>query len=211
MLPKLLSLVLLGLGVFVLMQVVLPLVEYKTWEVQALDKNSLLVSPQGGGEVKGVSIKNTSNFSAFISDNKTPFVPYSFFTLTIPALRINDLRIKVSSNDVETSPAQLPGTAFPGEKGNVFVSGHSSLPQVSSSKIKPEFRMLTNIKKGDQIFINAGGQEFTYTVEGLRIVDPKEISVINPPDATGRYLTLMTCVPPGLNTKRLIVLSKLQQ
>jgi LPXTG-site transpeptidase (sortase) family protein len=40
-------------------------------------------------------------------------------------------------------------------------------------------------------------------------VDPKDVSVINPPDGSGRYLTLMTCVPPGFNAKRLIVLAKL--
>ncbi|OGE30907.1 hypothetical protein A2631_04465 [Candidatus Daviesbacteria bacterium RIFCSPHIGHO2_01_FULL_44_29] len=194
------------------MQVALPFIEYQTWEVQAIDKNSLLVSPQALGEVKGVSIKDTGDFSAFISDNAAPdYISYSFFNISIPSLRIDDLKIKVSSNDVEAGPAQLPGTAFPGERGNIFVSGHSSLPQLSLRQVKPPFSVLPKIKRGDQIFVNAGGQEFTYIVEGLRIVDPKEISVINPPDAMGRYLTLMTCVPPGLNTKRLIVLSKLQQ
>ena len=33
--------------------------------------------------------------------------------------------------------------------------------------------------------------------------------VLNPPDNKGRYITLMTCYPPGLNFKRLIVLGKM--
>jgi sortase A len=69
---------------------------------------------------------------------------------------------------------------------------------------------LLKIKKGDEINIETPGQLFTYVVQGMKVVDPKDVSVINPPDQVGRYLTLMTCVPPGYNVKRLIVLAKLK-
>lgn len=213
-LVKLFSFVLLGIGVFILVQVSLPFLAYQVWEIQSLDKSSLLVSPTQSlvEEIEGVSVREIGDFPAFIS-TKTDLdmAPYKEFFLTIPSLKIKDLKVSVSSNDFDQNPAQLPGTALPGERGNVFITGHSSLPQVTkANNPKLPFFNLPSIKKHSEIKILAGGQEFNYVVEGLKIVDPKEVSVINPPDQLGRYLTLMTCVPPGFNSKRLVVLAKLK-
>ncbi len=214
MLVKLFSLLLLGVGVFILVQVSLPFLAYKVWEVQSLDKSSLLVSPSQDqqSQISGILVKEVGDFPAFISSIPSLVeFPYQEFFLTIPSLKIKDLKVSVASNDFDQNPAQLPGTAFPGEKGNVFITGHSSLPQVTkANNPRLPFFNLPNIKKQDEIKVLAGGQEFEYVVQGLKIVDPKEVGVINPPDLTGRYLTLMTCVPPGFNSKRLIVLAKLK-
>ena len=121
------------------------------------------------------------------------------------------MTVKVYSNEFEKSLAQLPGTALPGERGNVFISGHSSISATFQSKGSRAFLVdLPKVKKGDSIFVNASGQDYEYVVEGIKIVDPKDTWVISPPDMEGRYLSLMTCVPPGFNTKRLIVLAKLK-
>lgn len=213
MLVKLLSLLTLGAGVFILVQVSLPFLAYKVWEIQSLDKASLLVSPSQDLEerIEGISVMEIGDFPAFISSIPASPFPYKDFSITIPSLKIKDLTVSVSSNDFDQNPAQLPGTALPGEKGNVFITGHSSLPQVTKpNNPKLPFFNLPNIKKQDEIKVVAGGQEFSYIVQGLKIVDPKEVGVINPPDLTGRYLTLMTCVPPGFNSKRLVVLAKLK-
>ena len=83
------------------------------------------------------------------------------------------------------------------------------LPNLASKESKAFFAKLPNVKKGDEVIVDALGQRYVYTVSELKIVDPKDISVIMPPDSTGRYISLMTCVPPGFNTKRLIVIGKL--
>ena len=57
--------------------------------------------------------------------------------------------------------------------------------------------------------INAGGTNFKYKVIELKIVSPNDLSVIYPVDNLGRYISLMTCVPPGINTKRLVVTGKM--
>lgn len=214
MLVKLFSLVLLGMGVFILVQVSLPFLAYQVWEIQSLDKSSLLVSPTQSlmQEIEGVSVREIGDFPAFISTKTaSDSPPYKDFYLSVPSLKIKDLKVSVSSNDFDQNPAQLPGTAFPGERGNVFITGHSSLPQVTRpNNPRLPFFNLPSIKKAAEIKVVAGGQEFNYVVEGLKIVDPKEVSVISPPDQLGRYLTLMTCVPPGFNSKRLVVLAKLK-
>lgn len=211
MLLKLLSLLSLGVGVFIIIQLVMPLVAFATWEVQAVDKDSVLVSPAQQTTVQGVSVQTQGNFPAFISSNAQTDLPYQSFLLSIPSIKVTDMTVRVASNDFNNTPAQLPGTALPGERGNVFISGHSSLPQLlKSSGAKAVFSTLPGIKKDDDIYIQAGGQSYHYVVQGLKIVDPSEVSVLNPPDNEGRYLSLMTCVPPGFNLKRLVVLAKLQ-
>lgn len=213
MFPKLFSLALLGVGVFVLIQVVMPFTSYKLWEMTVYNQNTSLISPNlSTGNVLGVSVQSTENFPAFVSNNfREGTTPYKEFRLSIPSINIDNVKVAVESNNFDQSLAQLPGTALPGEKGNVFISGHSSLPQLyNPSNFKTIFTHLPDIKRGDQIIVEAGGEYFHYEVSGLKIVNPKEVGVIKPPDSQGRYLTLMTCVPPGFYIKRLIVLATLQ-
>jgi LPXTG-site transpeptidase (sortase) family protein len=212
MLPKVVSLGLLGLGVFILVQVIMPVVAFKSWEIFALDRNQMLVNPipSQGSDVLGVSIQKVGDFPAFISDRKN-YTFYNDFKLSVPSINLSNARVLVESNDFDYTLAQLPGTALPGERGNVFVTGHSSLPvDVSHTGGIAYFVNLLKVKKGDDINIEVPGQSFTYVVEGMKVVDPEDVSVLNPPDPVGRYLTLMTCVPPGYNVKRLIVLAKLK-
>jgi LPXTG-site transpeptidase (sortase) family protein len=156
-------------------------------------------------------VASVNDVPVFISSNKRN-APYPEFSLTIPKLKLDQIKVLVASNDFEENLAQLPGTALPGERGNVFVSGHSSIARSLELKDHRAFFVnLPNIKKGDEVYLDAVGQRYTYEVIGTKIVDPKDTAVINPPDSEGRYLTLMTCVPPGFNTKRLIVLARLKQ
>jgi LPXTG-site transpeptidase (sortase) family protein len=216
MIKKGLSLLLLGIGVFVLMQVAMPFIAFKSWELFAFENETMLIDPHpssridGGALVSGVAIEEVNNFPAFVVASANPHnLPYKLFKITIPKMKLEGAKTLVWSNDFERNLAHLPGTPLPGEKGNVFVTGHSTLPQPVKNE-KAIFANLPNLKKGDEIFIEAAGQTFTYVVEGLKIVDPKDVSVINPPDPRGRYLTLMTCVPPGFNTKRLVVIAKIK-
>lgn len=214
MLHKLIPLLFLGVGIFLLVQVVMPLISFKIWEAFVYtQQNVALVSPYPDTKaVLGVSIQNKDNFPAIISNNKrTTPAPYETFTLSIPSIKLENAEVLVDDNTFDTHLSHLPGSALPGERGNVFISGHSSLPQFfKSDNYKAIFSKLPDVKKGDVILVDTGGQKFEYIVDGLKIVDPKETWVINPPDQTGRYLSLMTCVPPGLQLKRLVVLAKLK-
>ncbi len=191
----------------------MPLISFKIWEMVTYSQNQALISPAPSGNTAGISIKNVgNNFPALFSTNQRPTsAPYHEFKISTPSIKLNQIKVVVDTNDFEKNLAHMPGTALPGEKGNVFITGHSSLPQLfRPGNFKAIFANLPNIKKGDEILVEAGGQKFTYVVEGLKVVDPAETWVINPPDSSGRYLTLMTCVPPGLYLKRLIVLTTLK-
>ena len=210
---KLLPLILLGVGVFILVQVVLPPLAFQVWQATALKGEALLVDPSkldNSSQVLGVSVSQVGNFPALVGSTTTD-APYNQFTLSAPSIKLKDTKVLVNSNDFEQSLAHLPGSALPGERGNVFITGHSFLTQFfSPTNFQAIFANLPNLKKGDEISLSAPSGSFTYTVVGLKVVDPSDTSVVNPPDEQGRYLSLMTCVPPGFNTKRLIVLAKLR-
>lgn len=214
MVKHVLPLAFLGVGVFILVQVIMPLLSYKLWEITSYRENIALISPTfENQQVLGVSLKNIDgSFPAFVSDyQRTTPVPYSEFNISVPSIKLENIKVMVDTNSFEQNLAHMPGTSLPGERGNVFITGHSSLPQFyRPGNFKAIFANLPKVKKGDEILVEASGQKFAYVVQGLKIVDPKETWVINPPDSSGRYLTLMTCVPPGLYLKRLIVLAELK-
>jgi LPXTG-site transpeptidase (sortase) family protein len=209
---KIIPIIFLAVGIFLLLQVALPLISFKVWEIKNLKAENLLVSPQNLSEtdILGISIETgDGNFPAIVSNvTRREAATYSFFYLTVPRLGIAETQVLVDSNELSKGLVHLPGSALPGERGNIFISGHSRLPQFSGKDQKAFFANLTDLKKGDEIQLSAESGQFKFQVIGMKVVDPKDLSVITPPDTQHRYITLMTCVPPGLNTKRLVVLGR---
>lgn len=207
--PKLIAVGFLSIGIFMLMQVILPVISFQIWEIGQNYRSQNLVSPTKSADVLGISIQNKDSFPAFVSSVKRRSEPnYDSFSLSIPKLKIEKEKVLVDTNDVSKGLAHLPGSSLPGEKGNIFISGHSALSQLFSLKSVP-FSKLSDLKKGDQIILETSGAKFTYEVADFKIVSPSDLSVLQAPDDRGRYISLMTCVPPGLNFKRLVVLGKM--
>ncbi len=100
-----------------------------------------------------------------------------------------------------------PGTAEPGDKGNVFLTGHSSNVFWEKSIYNSVFALLPRIEEGDDIYITFEQQNYHYRVTSKREVSPKDVSVLEQGD--GHSLTMMTCTPVGTNLKRLVVTAEL--
>jgi sortase A len=77
----------------------------------------------------------------------------------------------------------IPGTALPGQPGNVGISGHRDT----------FFRPLRNIRRNDIITLTTLRAEYRYRVVSTRIVSPHEVAVLGP--AANEVLTLITCYP----------------
>lgn len=201
----------LSIGIFLLMQVILPIASFQIWEFGQKYNNSLLVSPNfpKKGQVLGVSIQNNDNFPAIVSNlTRISKVSYSEFRLSVPRLKMEGASVFVDSNELSKGLVHLPGSSLPGEKGNVFISGHSAASQFFSFKNAP-FAKLQDLKIGDSIVVETDNTKYVYQVTELKVVSPSDLSVISAPDSVNRFISLMTCVPPGLNFKRLIVLGKM--
>lgn len=208
---KVVALIFLSAGIFILMQVILPIINFQIWALTQKYNQQILISPKENinKQVLGISVQNRDNFPVLTSSLKRiSQAAYNKFSLTVPRLKIEKLDVFVDTNDLSQGLAHLPGSALPGEKGNVFISGHSALSQFFDLR-SATFSRLSELKKGDPIVVETLGTKFIYEVFDFKIVDPSDLSVVTAPDTLGRYISLMTCVPPGLNFKRLVVLGKM--
>ncbi len=79
----------------------------------------------------------------------------------------------------------IPGTARPGERGNMALAGHRD----------SFFRALRHIRAGDTIRISTPGRHYEYRVASTEVVRPEETRVLDPTAET--VLTLVTCYPFG--------------
>lgn len=96
-----------------------------------------------------------------------------------------------------------PGTAEPGQKGNVFLTGHSSFYWWVKSDYKTVFTLVPQLVNGDEIIVYHKGIRYTYKVDDIREVQPTDVSVLRPTDKP--VVTLSTCVPVGTAYRRKIV------
>jgi sortase A len=135
----------------------------------------------------------------------------SFYTLSIPRLKIEGAAVAIGGEDLSDTLIQYPGTALPGKTGNAVIFGHSILPQFYNPKdYLAIFSTLPTLSKGDEINIDYDGVAYLYRVEDMFEVAPTDIQVLEQ-DRTDSFLTLVTCTPPGdpRKPKRLIVRARI--
>ena len=133
------------------------------------------------------------------------------FYLSVPKLGIDKAEVSTNSGDLKPDKmiGHYKGSGIPGESGNVFLYGHSVLPWFFNPKNPMTiFSTLPDLTVGDKISVFFEAKEYIYKVESLKTVNPNEVNPLWKPEGGGKYITLMTCVPPGLKTKRLLVVAK---
>ena len=90
----------------------------------------------------------------------------------------------------------VPGTALPGERGNVAITGHRDT----------FFRALRNIREGDEVTLTTLNGAYHYRIDSMKVVGAEDTEVLNHSDES--ILTLVTCYPfyfVGPAPKRFIV------
>ena len=107
-------------------------------------------------------------------------------------------------NALKFGAVHYPGTAEPGQIGNVFITAHSSNYPWVKSDYNAAFALLPKLKVGDEYSVFYKGDLHKYRVTETFEVSPRDVSVLAQPK--DRYMsTLMTCVPVGTTLKRFIV------
>ncbi len=157
----------------------------------------------------------TSQPAASPPTNNSPFSDLADNQLYLPKIDVRTPIVWDSSFEEKAMLANLQkgvvhygGTDFPAtDKGNVFITGHSSYYWWDSGKYKTVFANLDKLATGDQSALTYQGKVYVYQVYEKIVVKPSETSVL---DTTPKpILTLMTCTPVGTSLNRLIVKSNL--
>jgi sortase A len=120
--------------------------------------------------------------------------------IEIPRLLLSVVVVEgVDKTTLRRAVGHIPGTAMPGEAGNVGLAGHRDT----------FFRPLKDLKIKDQIQFSTLKGNFKYEVQSLRVVEPNNVGVLA--SSGENMLTMVTCYPfyyVGPAPKRWIVRAK---
>ena len=134
--------------------------------------------------------------------------------LTVPAMkRIEDDPIPTGLGTDEKlfhdyAGVHLNSTGFPWKKtANVYIAGHRiGFPGTKSNLA---FYDLEDLKTGDKVYLeDADGRKYTYVVYKKLVVEPTNLSVLNPIEGKN-IVSLQTCTLPDY-AKRVIFRAKLE-
>jgi sortase A len=107
----------------------------------------------------------------------------------------------VDRRTLRRAVGHIPGTALPGEQGNVILTAHRDT----------FFRPLRHIRQGDEILLTTLQGSYRYRVASTQVVAPEDTHVLA--DTGEPLLTLVTCYPfyfVGPAPERFIVRAHLQ-
>ena len=104
--------------------------------------------------------------------------------IEIPRLGVSTIiRAGSDAKTLRLAVGHIPGTALPGEVGNMGLAGHRDT----------FFRRLRDIRAADDIRVVTTSGTFVFKVNTLKVVSPKDTWVLNPTRTP--TLTLVTCYP----------------
>lgn len=89
----------------------------------------------------------------------------------------------IDKRTLRRAVGHIPGTALPGQAGNVGIAGHRDT----------FFRPLQDIQVDDIIILTTHWGKYRYRVLSSRVVSPEEVTVLDP--TSNQVLTLVTCHP----------------
>jgi sortase A len=106
--------------------------------------------------------------------------------IEIPRIGVSAI-VREGDDDTTLAVAvgHVPGTARPGERGNMALAGHRD----------SFFRALRRIQVADVIHVRTLGGGYEYRVDSTEVVTAEETRVLDPTGDT--VLTLVTCYPFG--------------
>jgi sortase A len=104
--------------------------------------------------------------------------------MEIPRLGLDAIFVQGDSPRIlRRAVGHIPGTALPGESGNVVLTAHRDT----------FFRPLRHVRVGDEITLKTSRGDFQYQVESSAVVSASDVQVLQA--SNGRTLTLITCFP----------------
>lgn len=127
--------------------------------------------------------------------------PYSPTRILISKLGIDWPIVEGDSwEELKRGVGHHVGSANPGERGNLVLSGHDDV-------FGEVFKDIDKLENGDLVQIFAGGHAFRYQVRAKRTVSPTELGVLDP--TREPIVTLITCTPYRIDSMRLVVVAQL--
>lgn len=117
--------------------------------------------------------------------------------IRIPKLGVDEPLLEgIRLTTLDNGPGHWPGTAMPGEVGNVVVAAHRT------SHGAP-FRNIDQLVAGDIVQFETAAGVIDYTVTKTHVVNPDDVWIVDP--TATPTATLFACHPPGSVRQRIVV------
>ena len=128
--------------------------------------------------------------------------PEQAIRIQIPAIGVDAPVVQGDGwEQLKKGVAQHIGTANPGQTGNLVLSAHNDI-------FGEIFRYLDKLQPGDEIIVFTNQKQYTYVVDGTRVVEPTAVEVMAPTGSP--VVTLISCYPYLVDKQRIVVRANLQ-
>jgi len=142
--------------------------------------------------------EDNADYQAYLAELDTHEV---MARLVVPSADI-DLPVYHGTSEavLQKGVGHLYGSDLPvgGEGTHAVLTAHTGLTSATL------FDHLSDVVKGDPIYVGVSGQKMKYEVTDIQVVLPHETAGLRP-TAGKDQLTLITCTPYGVNSHRLLV------
>jgi sortase A len=117
--------------------------------------------------------------------------------IQIPAINVDAPVVQGDGwEQLKKGIAQHIGSANPGQRGNLVLSGHNDV-------FGEIFRDLDRLKSGDEVILFTSQRTYTYVITSNRITEPTDIDVMKP--TIDPVVTLISCYPYRVDNQRIVV------
>jgi len=141
---------------------------YQSYESSNFENRVRLALPAPAGGIPHLAVTAGSQFGR----------------IEIPRIGISVMVVEgVEPQLLKVAVGHVPGTALPGEPGNIGIAGHRDT----------FFRKLREIRNHDAIRLRTLYGSYDYLVESTRVVGPRQVDVLQ--SSNESELTLVTCYP----------------
>ena len=134
---------------------------------------------------------------ALPADPYEPTPPGVLGTIEIPKIELTaGIQRGMALTAIDRGPSWWPGTAMPGQLGNVVLAGHRT------THSRP-FYALDELTPGDEVIFTTDAGRFVYEVRGVIVVPADWIDIAA--QSRAHTATLFACHPLGSATERIVV------
>jgi LPXTG-site transpeptidase (sortase) family protein len=130
------------------------------------------------------------------------------FGIKAPIWKIDTPDLKLIYKKLKQGVVLYPGSALPGQ-GYAIIIGHSSQYPWQSGKYKSVFSLLSELQKGDKIYVYWEQKPLVFEVQEKKIFLPwpkgNEVTETIFPPENEPILILQSCWPVGIDYKRVAV------
>ena len=123
--------------------------------------------------------------------------------ITIPSIKLSRFLIEgTDTASLRKGPGHYEDTPLPGQRGTSAIAGHRTT-------YGAPFRHLDGVRRGQRVIVDMPYGRFVYRVQGTRVVDDRDVSVLR----RKRYdrLVLSACHPLYSAAQRIIAFARLQR